>query len=408
MADGQTLSLRDQLAAARDEIVARDETPPAGETATEAQGATGAETGAAEAATPEPATTDEPAEAGERPRGPDGKFLPKDTGPAVEGAQAAAPPADPAPSAAPAGQEAPSEPIRVPPSLPAPLKAKFAGLDPDVQAGFVALEESVQKAKAEWGPKGQRLNRFDEIIGPHADRWRMAGLDEFSGIQSLIAAQSVLDQDPVRGLREIARSYNLSAAHIAQAFGLTQTSAPTPGQEGQPTPTAAPDFERVLQPILAPMVQQVQTLQQQLNQSRQADEAAKIAQAQREIDAFTADPANMYFDNVADAVGAIIAQDRQAGGSMSLKEAYERAIWADPTIRPLLLDGQAKAAAAEDARKASEAKAAAEKAAREKAQAASKAAGSVTGSPTPGASPPQGASRNLRAELQAAYEAQQL
>lgn len=396
MADGQTLSLRDQLQDSFDQLSAAE--PPAPEAA------------ATEAAPPPAeAPAEPPPEAGPA-RGPDGKFLPKDPASTEAGAQAAAPPVEPSPPAAPAAAEAPSEPIRIPPSLPAALKAKFATLDPDVQQGFVALEESVQKAKAEWGPKGQRLNRYDEIIGPHVDRWRMNGLDEFSGVQSLIAAQSLLDRDPLGGIAQIARSYGLTPAHIAQAFGLNgQTSAPQPGQEGQPAPTANPDFQAALQQAVAPLQQGFQTLQQQQQQFFQAQQAAQIADAQRAIDAFAADPANMYFNDVQDALADIFARmppDGRPHGER-LKEAYDRAVWADPTIRPLLIDAQANARAAEEARKAAEAKAATEKAARDKAEAARRAGGSVTGSPAVGAGPPQGASRSLREDLQAAWQSQQ-
>lgn len=402
MADGQTLSLRDELQAASDALTRED---PVIE---------GAATLVAETTPPEapaaPETPAEPTEAsGERARGPDGKFLPKEPGQTEEGATAQPPVQAQTPeSAAPAPTEPQTEAIRVPPSLPAAVKAKFAKLDPDVREAFVSLEGSVQTAKAEWAAKGQRLNRFDEIIGPRIARWQMNGVDEFQGVQMLLAAQDILDRDPVQGLVQVARSYGVTPAHLAQAFGLTQTSAQAPAADGTSAPaTATPDLTGVLQQHLAPVLQQVQTLQQQLAQSQQADQAVKLATAQREIDAFAADPANMYFDNVQDAVVAIIAQDRQNGGSMSLKEAYDRAVWADPTVRPHLIQAQQETAAQEAARKAAEAKAAATLAAQAKAQAARNAGGSVTGSPSPGASAPAGAPRPLREELQANWQAQQ-
>lgn len=404
MAEGQPLSLRDELQAASDALSAQE--PVIEGTATLVSEATSEAAGAQEAAA---ATEEKSAEAsGDRARGPDGKFLPKDTAQAGESAQAAAPPAEATTeSAAPAEQEPPTEAIRVPPSLPAAVKAKFAKLDPDVREAFVALESSVQTAKAEWGAKGQRLNRFEEILGPRLPRWQMSGVDEFQGIQMLLAAQDILDRDPVQGLVQVARSYGVTPAHLAQAFGLSQTSAQAPAADGQAPATAPPDLTGVLQQYVGPLERQVQTLQQQIAQSQQVEQASKIATAQREIDAFAADPANMYFDNVQDAVVAIIAQDRQNGGAMSLKEAYDRAVWADPNVRPHLIQAQQEAAAQEVARKAQEAKAAADKAAQQKAQAASKAAGSVTGSPSPGAAGPAGAPRPLREELAANWQAQQ-
>jgi len=386
----ETLEAAMQGDDAPDEVVT-PEAPNAPEPA-----ATAPEAPAAPEAAPEGATSPE--------RDEHGRFKPKTEIQAVEGASAQ-PPADPTTETAkPAGPEPQTEAIRVPPSLPAAMKAKFASLDPDVREAFVTLEGSVQKAKAEWDGKGQRLNRYDEIIGPHVDRWRMNGLDEFSGIQSLIAAQSLLDRDPVSGMVQIARSYGLTPAHLAQAFGLSQTSAPAPAADGQQPATAPPDITAALQQALQPFQQGLQTLQQQFTQSQQATQATQIAAAQREVDAFMADPANMYFTDVSDAVADYIAKDRQAGGSMTLQQAYDRAIWADPTIRPHLLDAQTKAAQQAQTNAADEAKKAAEKAQREKAEAARKAGGSVTGSPTPGAQAPAGAPGSVRDSLRQAMQ----
>jgi hypothetical protein len=377
--------------------------------------ATSAPTPAAETTppTPEPAPDAAPAGTAEVQAGggsnrdEHGRFKPKTEPAASEGANAQPPAETPSETAKPAGEGPQSEATRVPPSLPAAVKAKFSSLDPDVQKAFVALEETVQTSKAEWGKKGQRLNRYDEILQPHIDRWRLNGLDEFSGIQTLLAAQAVLDRNPLQGLVEIGRSYGVTPAHLAQAFGLTQGNGQQPRAEGPGAPTGAPDISAVLQQHLAPLQQGFQTLQQQFAQSRQQSEAAQLAAAQREIESFASDPANMYFDNVSDAVARYLAEKSSQGPIVNtraaLQEAYERAIWADPDIRPLLIQTQAQAeasratAAAEDARKA------AEKAQREKAQAANHAGGSVTGSPSPGATAPAGAQGSLRDQLAAAY-----
>jgi hypothetical protein len=403
-------SLRDELQASMDTLSAEPEV------------------GAAPAPAPEPAPIDPPAASAEpapaaepakadaddgKRRGPDGKFLPKtDTPPTAESAPAAAaPPAGEQPqpeTAKPASTEPAPQTTRVPPSLPAAIKAKFGNLDPDVQQAFVALEETVQTAKAEWTQKGQRLNRYDEIIGPHADRWRVAGMDEFSGIQSLIAAQSLLDRNPVDGIGHIARSYGLSPAQLAQAFGLTQTSAPPPGQEGQPAPTANPDFQAALQTAVAPLVSELQTLKQGFTQTQQAAEAAELQSLASRIIAFSEKPENLYYGNVEGTLLDTLKAMRSQGQPITdqaISEAYDRAIWSDPTIRPLLLQSQADAQVAEKARKEAEAAKQAEAAARAKAQEAARAAGSVTGSPAPGSQlPGGGSSGNLREDLKAAWQ----
>jgi hypothetical protein len=350
---------------------------------------------AAVQAAPEAAQAAEAPEAAGGPeRDEQGRFKAKNTD--VEPTEGAGAPAAAAPApeepAKPVEEEPQTGAIRIPPSLPAAVKAQWSDLKPEVQQAFSKLEESVQTAKAEWGRKGERLNRYDEILAPHLDKWAMRGLDAYTGIQALVAAQNTLDADPVKGIIEIARSYGVTPAHLAQAFGLSQTSAPQPGAEGHPAPTAMPDLSAALQPL----AQQVQTLQQQLQQSQQASEAAEIAKARAQVEAFANDPANLYFENVRDRV-AVLLETKQAE---TLADAYQMAIWADPTVRPLLLDQQAKEA--QRAAQEAAARQAAENAKRQKAQAAQHAGGSVTGAPTPGAQAPAAPHGNLRETLQAA------
>lgn len=373
-------SVRDSLAAAMSGLqeapaVAPDVQAPAPVEATPA---------AAEAS-PAPEATAAGAERDEH-----GRFKAKITDPAAPAAAGAddQPPAADAPketeTAKPADNGAQTEPTRVPPSLPAAVKAKFADLDPDVQQAFVKLEDSVQTAKAEWGRKGERLNRYDEIIGPHLDRWRLNGLDEYSGVQALIAAQNILERNPVEGLAHIARSYGVDLRALA-GQALSQPTAAAP--QGQP---AMPELQAYLQPL----VQQVQAQQQQLQQWQQQAEQQKLSEATAEVNAFMSDPKNLYFENVRQDVARLL----DTGAAQTLQEAYDRAIWASPEIRPLLLAEQAKAQQADVQQKATQ------QAARQKAVAAQAAAGSVTGSPAPGAQAPQAPQGTLRDQLAAAYQ----
>lgn len=341
---------------------------------------------AAPAAAPEPVDAALAPEAAGQVRDEHGRFKPK-TPEATAGAAETATPQAPQDieTAKPAEKEPQSEAIPIPPSLPAAVKAKFKDLEPDVQQAFAKLEGSVQTAKAEWGRKGERLNRYDEIIGPYLDRWRLGGLDEFSGIQALISAQNILERNPVEGLAHIARSYGVDLRALAG-----QSSQQRPAAEGHQAQTVSPELQTVLQPL----VQQVQTLQHQLQQSKQQTEQQALTEAQAQVQAFASDPAHMYFDNVRDEVAALL----EAGRATTLADAYEKATWASKEIRPLLLADQAKQTQADTQRKAQE------QAARSKAQSAQHAAGSVTGAPAPGAAAPQAPHGSIRDQLKAAMQ----
>ena len=254
--------------------------------------------------------TQEPAEAGARPRGQDGKFIPK----AADGAPA--PAAAPAPipetvELAPPEPEQPAQATRVPPSLPAALKAKFSTLEPDVQQAFVKLEESVQTAKAEWGKKAERLNRFDEILAPRREKLAYQGVDEIQAVQMLFAAQDILDRDPLQGLAYIARSYGVDLRQIAQ-----QMSGDGLGQGGQPAPTQGGLDVAALRPLLSEIVT---PLQEQLAALQQNTEAEKFASAQSVVDEFAIRPENMYFEDVRQDIAAYL----RSGQATTLQAAYD-------------------------------------------------------------------------------------
>jgi hypothetical protein len=385
-------SLREQLQSTYDDLVAREAASAPPEVVTPEPDA-GAVTPPAEAADAEQGDTQVP----ERPRNDKGQFAPKTDN---EG-QASAPEGDgkakpQSETAKPANEEPQSEAIRVPPSLPAAVKAKFASLDPDVQKAFSGLEDSVQKAKAEWGKKGERLNRFDEVLAPRREQLAIRGVDEVQAIQLLFAAQDLLDRDPVAGIRELARSYGVN---LAQFGG--QTSLTNQGQGAQPAPAQVPGSAEALTPIM----RQLQTLEQRLVAIDQRSEAEKLADAQRQVNEFATRPENLYWENVK----FDVAQRLQANPNLTLADAYESAIWASPEIRPLLLQAQAQAPAPVTQQPdPGAAQRLAEAAARKKAEDARKAAGSVTGAPQGGAvAPAPGSTGNLRADLEAAWKASQ-
>jgi len=350
------LSLREQLSAA---FAGGDEPAPAA--------AAPEPPVVAEAATAEPEAQD-PAEKplGARDRDESGRFAPK----------AGEAPAEPISEPATAAEANPpsEEPIRVPPSLPAALKAKFKELSPEWREAFTKRDEDVNTAKAQWDTKAARLNRLDEIIAPHKDAWAVQGLDDHQALTRLVAAEKVLRETPAQGILYLAQSYGVDIRQLV-------------GQAGQPTTAPAPQVDPMLQQAL----DRIKTFEDTLAQQTQSQTDAQMASAQAQINEFASKPENIYFDNVKDDV----AERLGSGRAKTLQEAYEQAVWASPEIRPLLLQEQTAAAA----------KKAAEDAARAKAKEAKNASGSVTGSPTPGAGPVNAGPRpSLREELLASAQ----
>jgi hypothetical protein len=263
--------------------------------------------------------------------------------------------------------EAPSgEPIRPPASWSPASKAKFATLDPDVQAEIAKREQDMAKGVQDWAAKLKRVEPLEQVLAPHLNRLAMNGVDGPGYVRSLIAADEALrGPQALQAIHQLARMYGIN---------LQQ-----PLPQGQQPPQGA----QLPQEFHA-LSQQVATLQSAFSQQQTAAQQADEARVQEEIAAFARD--HLYYENVKPEMIALL----KGGVSDNLADAYRRACWARDDIRPLLLKEEADKQAA---------------AARAKANEAKQASGSITGSPAPGAAPPSSANSNgsIEDDLRAAW-----
>jgi len=385
-------SIRDQIEAAM-----RGDDAPEPQAAPEP--APEVQAGAEPAAEPAPENAKAEAEAEPKPdagakdRDESGRFKAK------EGAEAAAPEPISEPEKSPAA-DPPQETIRVPASLPAALKAKFSELPEEWRNAFLKRDEDVNTAKAQWDEKASKLNRLESIIAPHRDAWSVQGMDDHQALSRLVSAEKVLRETPVQGIVYLAQAYGVDLRQLVQPTG--QQQAPQPGMAPQGHQPGAPAFA---DPALQPLLSEVQSLKDSIAKREQFESETQLAAAQKQIAEFASRPENLYFENVKGRISKLL----EAGQAESLEQAYEMAIWADPEIRPLLLEAQTREAAKKAADEAARAKAEQEAQARAKAQAAAKASGSVTGAPTPGAAPAVDRSRahDLRGTLEDAFKQHQ-
>jgi hypothetical protein len=354
------ISLRDTIKAAMEgeasAPAAAPEAPPAPE-------------GEASSTPPSPEISAEPEAAGPA-RGADGKFAPKAEPAAAITEQAALPP-----NAEPPPQE---ETIRVPAALPAPLKAKFKELPPEWRDALTKREDDVNAMRDQWAPKAERLNRYEAVVAPHKNHIALAGVDEATYIGRLFAAEQVLRTDGVEGVVQLMDMYGIHPQALVQRITGGQGAS-----QGMTSAQMDPNVQRLLG--------EVQTLKSTIEQQQQTAEQQATAAIEAEIAQFANDPENLYFENVRGDVAAIL----RAGGATTLKDAYDKAVWANPETRGLLMQEQAAKAAQPSP----------EAAARARAEAAARAAGSVTGAPAAGAV--MGADpTNLRDTIRAAISSQ--
>lgn len=287
-------------------------------------------------ATPKPA-------ADGRVRNPDGTFAPKpaEAAPAEAKPSAFAEKPEDAPKAAP-----PAAPERIapPPQWKGAGKVEWARLPVAVQAelaqDYTRLESATAKAA-----------EFDRIIGPRAAQLAAEYGSVPAAVEQLLNLSDFAARQP---------------AQFLQWFAQTRGIAPPTGHAPAPVQGLPPE----LAPVLQPLQRQIDSLTQQLTERDRHSQEAAFASSLQTVQAFAADPAHPYFNDVQQDMLAMIETARAQGREVSLKDAYDRAVWANPTVRAQML--QAERAQEERTR-------------REQAEAARRNGAVLNGSPVPGA-----------------------
>ena len=311
--------------------------PPVDDLRADLQAAFDADKGEDLTPAPEPRQASEqppsPSSDGDRPQRDEfGRFLPKDAqssqpdvqkaaDAAVKAAQASVvPPGQPGqPGQQAPGQAPPGAPLGPPPGWSVASKAAFAQLPDPVKADIAKREQEVSAGFA-------KLAEY-KPLDPYVSMAQKQGTTLPEALERYVAAENLLEQEPVNGILWLCQRYNVHPAHLLQAIG---------GPAGGPQPPQ--------QSPLDPVFGQLQAVNGRLAQIEAEREQFLDHQVLSQIDQFKADPANIYFENVRHDMGRRIKFADINGEDLSLKDAYDQACWAHPEIRALLINQQTEAA----------------------------------------------------------------
>jgi hypothetical protein len=262
-----------------------------------------------------------------------GRFVAKNP---TESAETAAPVTENAVQTAETTQEQANKPaIDAPISWTAEQKAKFASLPPDTQAYIAQRDKESHEAITRAGQQIKAFEPIGKVIEQYGHVFQKNGLQPHDGIARMMAVNEMLEQNPRAAIAEIAKAYGVNLQ----------------GQTDEQN--ATPESQRIAE-LEARLARQESHLTAQERQ-REAAESNTLA---REIADFAKD--KPHFETVRKVMAGLMS----SGAAETMQDAYDRAVYADPTIRQsLLAEEQGKA---EEARKAAEA---------ERVKAAKKAAG---------------------------------
>lgn len=256
--------------------------------------------------------------------------------------------------------------VKPPDGWNAAAKAKFAALEPDIQAEITRRETDMHRQFTTQDQDRTLGKGIREVAAPYLATIKAEGGDEKAAFAQFLNYAHIMRQgtamQKLQALHQVAQAYNVEI--------------------GQPL-QQAPQFQAAIQP------QEIRALvQAELDQQRQVQEQSAITS---EIDAFKNAPGHEHYEQVKGLMGNLLLSEQ----AQDLPEAYNKAIWADPEIRSKLIADQT---AAKEQERLSGAQA--------RTDAARRAAGSITGSPggirPNGAIPDRSLGDEIRANMQAA------
>lgn len=225
------------------------------------------------------------------------------------------------PSTAPESDETPEPSVIAPaPETPAPLDVPkswktdmhefWPKLDRKVQEYYLEREKQMLDGLEQYKMQAQLAKEFQEVATPFQSTLKQIGLTPVQAAKSLFVADHNLryapaDQKPAL-LKRLAENYGIDWA------GVT-------GQAPSPPP---------IDPVVKQVMDKVSQLEHTVIARQQADYDEAKARASKEVEAFAADTkAHPHFETVADDIAAFIKQ------GLSLQDAYDRAVWANPVTR---------------------------------------------------------------------------
>lgn len=186
-------------------------------------------------------------------------------------------------------------------ALPSEIKAEVLKRESDI---FQGLE--TYKVDAGYGKS------VKAVVAPYEAILKANNMDPVQTIGGLMNSHYLLatgtPQQKAELFQRIAKDYNVDLAQFA------------------PQPAGDAPY---IDPTVAALQKQLQTVQSQLDVTAQTQLAQRRAEVTKAVDAFATDTKNVYWAEVANDMAALLAK----GTAGTMQEAYDKAVWLNPVTR---------------------------------------------------------------------------
>lgn len=192
------------------------------------------------------------------------------------------------------------------------VAAKFGTLPDDVRAEILRREQDIFKGVEQYKVAADYGQNIHKMLQPFQQGLSERGVNPVDYLGSLAKADHMIASAPsqeqkLQYFRELANHYGITVDH--GLFGAEDS-----------TVTA--------------LRQEINQLKSSFNSQLSQTKAIEIATIQKTIDEFKAQPEHKHFDVLQHEIAALL----QNGVAKDLKDAYEKALWANPTTRQAELD----------------------------------------------------------------------
>jgi hypothetical protein len=225
-------------------------------------------------------------------------------------------------------EAATTEALEAPTHWPAADREMFGKQTPEAKQFILnrhkAMEADYTRKTQELAPVRRFKEQMDEIMGPYREAMAREGIDDAMAIKQLVAAHAYLQRDPANAIQ-----------WLADKYGIDLKAAGTAGTEaGQPSAELVAVKKELaeLKNSLSAREKQEQDTQHQATLS-QITQFAEAKDAQGQLK-------HPHFDDVAPDVAALIRAARAQGQTLTLQDAYDRAVYANPQTRTKVLAAQ--------------------------------------------------------------------
>lgn len=217
--------------------------------------------------------------------------------------------------------------VKQPSSWSPEKKAVWDAMSPEAQAHVAQREQEVHKAISQHGQFVKQYGAVAETLEAYKQVFEGKGVSFQDGIRQLLDAQRLLDRDPAVGLQHLAKAYGVDLYDLAE-------------QGADPASS--------LRTEVAQLRQQLENRQHHDRIAQQRAQAQQVDHLERAISDWSKD--KVHFRDLEADMMPLIGHVRAAEPGLSpvqvLDKAYERAQWANPTVRTQLLEQQSRDAEA--------------------------------------------------------------